>query len=586
MAYYYNSTEDCFGPISIGVKVNIEECCTDPIPDYVIVDENGNPKTDFCVGESVFLNGCVSIDANSYFMGIWEYELGGFANGDDNVGYSRTDPFWINAEPGCMMSLDDIWANFENYPFRAGHEYRIQFAVDNECTTSWHVKEDGIFTMAFPTPDYEYVDENGNPKSVFCLGETVYLDGSASLDENKYFLSIWQYNIGGFLAGEDNLGYSRLDPSWAQGEVGSLINLNQIWNNFEQAYFEPGFEYRVQLAVKGPCDNGWNVKEDELFTVICCDGPSICEAEFTVSTEEDDDGNISFTFNNSDEIYFDHTWTVFQHDSQGTGPYTVVAESHDPNFEFIGTIGGCYTIVHEVETPCGNCCYSREICNDKEEGKLVVLNGFGDCDLLCNLTTPTGLVCGVDEKGYLMLSWDDVPGATGYLVSLIFFDPECCDGEGTETAPYIIDTEESSVVLQFYPLCMSWTVTAKCGEERAETSEKQCFSYKDDCSGKDGPVMDPISLRGLWESPSELFIHPNPTTSIINYSLELKTGDVIEKITILDLTGKVIDKLNVNQTMENELTGTYRFESNLSGIYFIQVQLETGIITKKIMVLK
>ncbi|MDA9774602.1 T9SS type A sorting domain-containing protein, partial [Saprospiraceae bacterium] len=583
-AYYYNDNADCFGPISIAVKVSIVECCEDPTVDYIILNENGNPQTDFCVGDDVFLNGCVSVDATKYFIGIWEYELGGFAAGEDNVGYSRTSPFWINAEPGCMMSLDDIWANFENYEFRAGHEYRVQFAVQNECSTEWIVKEDGIFTMAFPTPDYTYVDENGIPKNVFCVGETVFLDGSESIDENKFFLSIWQYNIGGFAAGESQLGYSRLNPSWAQGEVGSLINLNEIWANFQGDYFEPGFEYRVQLAVKGECSNGWNVKEDELFIVICCEGPSVCDAEFTVSTEEDKEGNISFDFNGSHEIYFEHTWTVFSHPASGTGPYTQVASSNNPDFSFEGTLGGCYTVVHEVVTPCGSCCYSREICNDSE-GSLKISSSSVDCDLLCTLVTPAGLACTINKENAAQLIWDEVPGATSYQVVMVFNDPDCCGGEG-HTQGQVVNTEENFLTLGLVPSCFSWKVRAICHEEFGQFSGKVCFNS--DC-GTEIPKDDiqaDIEDRGTGKNSTNLEVYPNPTSQMINYSITLEYGEAIQNIALIDMNGKLIENIDFEPTTDLSVQGTHVLQNDLLGIYFIRLQLNSKVVMKKIMIIR
>lgn len=564
-------------------------CCEEPEVDYIIVDENGNPKTDFCVGDEIFLNGCVSENATRYFIGIWEYESGGYAAGDDNVSWSGTNPFWIESEPGCLMNLNDIWDNYNNYEFRADHEYRIQFAVDNDCSNEWIVKEDELFTVSFPTPEYHYVDANGNPKDVFCLGEPVYMDGSASSGEDKYFLSIWQYNIGGFDAGEDNLGYSRLDPEWAQGEVGSLINLNEIWDNFEGDYFEPGYEYRVQLAVQGPCDRGWNVKDDEFFTVICCDGVEYCKAEFTVSTEEQHDGNIIFNFNNNDEIYYNHTWTVFQHDNSGEGPYTEIQTSNDPDFGFIGEIGGCYTIVHAVETPCGSCCYSREICNDFEEGRsnsLVSSNESVDCDLLCDLTTPDGLSCKINKSGYLVLFWNEVPGATSYEVTLNFSDPDCCGKESKETNSAQITSESNSITLEYYPICMSWTVTAICDDTRGQTSKKKCFSYKDPCFKEipnDNPQDD--GGLGLLIDP-DIKLYPNPVTDILQYDINLNKGEVLQGITLLNIDGSVIDRINFNTSNSGKVRGEYNINQTSPGIYFMQFQLNTQTITKKVIVIK
>ncbi len=564
-----------------------------PTPDYVYVDAQGNPKDHFCFGETVYLDGSDSKAEDRFFLSIWKYEIGGFAAGASHLAYSRLDPSWQQGEVGSLINLNEIWANFQSDEFEACHEYRVQLAVKGECDNGWNVKEDEIFIVEFPTPDYVFVDSQGNPKDEFCFGETVYLDGSGSKAEDRYFLSIWEYEIDGFASGASNLAYSRLIPSWHQGEVGSLINLNQIWDNFQTDYFRPGHEYRVQLAVKGECDNGWNVKEDEVFTVVCCEEVETCEAKFTVEFKEDDDGNLFYTFNNENESFYSHNWTVFQHDLQNTGPYTQVASSSNSDFEFVGELGGCYTVFHEVTTPCGSCCYSREICNKSKTEKELESNEV-DCNILCNLSTPTGLTCKIGEEGFLTLSWNEVPSATSYIVSMDFYDPTCCEGgeEGPRSEPKETKVERNSITLKFYPTCMSWTVTPVCEKGEGQTSAKVCFNVERGCGeikyeNDSGIGLDRESkeIIRIAANDIELLAFPNPTTDLINYSIILGDADTVKEIAIMDLSGKIIEYIEVNEQIGSEISGTHTFTNDLSGIYFIRVQLDSKVITQKIMVI-
>lgn len=582
--------------------IHSEPIFCDPVPSYGIYNGDGVLTSEFCVGDKVVLKACASKFETKYRIGIFEYEIGGYANGDDNTGYSRTDPSWIQTQAPCDISLNDIWANFEDYEFRAGFEYRVQLAVQNDCSSGWFVKDDGIFTFHHPTPDYVYVDENGTPKNEFCVEEIVYLNGSASFDENKYFIGLWKYNLGGFANGEGHLAYSRTDPKWQFGEVGEQINLNEIWGNFQDFVFEPGFEYRVQLVVRGECDpGGWNVKEDEVFTVVCCEDVDGC-ADFEVTTVEDSDGNILFTFTNKDNFSYSHQWTVYQHEKQDEGPYEVVAESNDPDFEFTGAIGGCYTIVHHVDTPCGSCCYSREVCNDAEKGGFQQLSSTVGCDINCDDIVPTGLSCTVLENGLMRFDWDDVEGVDFYLFRFLPFDPECCDDNiPSNEAGRVTDISEYEFEdLATAHICFSWRVEVYCEGGGGQLSPKKCYSPEEGCGDmpedddpkdddpKDDDPKDPKfkAINGASAlGSSSISVYPNPTKGEINLDLHLGDDENVENISVIGLDGRVIDNILFKQ-QEERAVGKYSFQSDLSGIFFIRVQLNDKVLMKKIMLIK
>jgi PKD repeat protein len=79
------------------------------------------------------------------------------------------------------------------------------------------------------------------------------------------------------------------------------------------------------------------------------------------------------------------------------------------------------------------------------------------------------------------------------------------------------------------------------------------------------------------ENPS-LTIYPNPSEGQIHISLP---GISVEKITILDLTGKTVQFDNTMQTF-----GTLSIEIPKQGIYFVKIQSEDQVFMKKILIQK
>lgn len=312
-----------------------------------------------------------------------------------------------------------------------------------------------------------------------------------------------------------------------------------------------------------------------------------CDARFIVNTNEEINGNLLFTFDFEDRSYYEHSWTVAQHPALGTGPYTQVAQSNDPDFAFQGTLGGCYTFFHEVTTPCETCCFTRVVCNKNagEKGKESGLEGT-DCDVLCDLIPPIDLSCDRDAEGSILLTWSAVPGATGYGVSFVFNDPECCGVHPLGTWEYEMWATDNSLQLNFSPNCMSWTVTPICSKGSGQTSEKACYDSKLKCIGKkEGNGKSHSELR-LSEKASAFTAFPNPTTGLINYSITLDETDTIYEIAIMDLSGKIVEYIEVDAPIGKEINGTHTFANGLSGVYFIRVQLDSKVITQKVMLVK
>ena len=83
-----------------------------------------------------------------------------------------------------------------------------------------------------------------------------------------------------------------------------------------------------------------------------------------------------------------------------------------------------------------------------------------------------------------------------------------------------------------------------------------------------------------------LSVYPNPSNGNINYSLSLDEFDRVVDISILDMSGQVIDRIDFEQSTERFINGTHSFEDQLAGLYIIRVQLDSEVITEKVMIVK
>lgn len=354
-----------------------------------------------------------------------------------------------------------------------------------------------------PVPRYIFTDADGNQRTEFCFGEEVFMDGTASTDEDSHFISIWQYNIGGLAAGEDNLAYCRIFPGepglvFQDGEV-PVRSLSAIWADcFGTPDFEPGFEYRLQLVVTNECFGGWHAKEDEVFTVTCCPENELDPSFRLTNTIFGDD---TYTIEAIDyELYEDqnaiHEWFVYTEDPDGsTNP---IATIEGPTFSYdLTEYGQEYFVIHRVRTECEERCFRTCISNGGNgnadqsgetgregsrggESMITCLGEEVDCDLI------NGIFSSCDELGAPTnlhvvdgnLVWGPVLGASNYSVTGTIGGLTSCNCGGTVSIDLLIgETMNSSLPIPDFLLdrCFEWTVTAICADGNNAVSEPACY---------------------------------------------------------------------------------------------------------------
>ena len=99
---------------------------------------------------------------------------------------------------------------------------------------------------------------------------------------------------------------------------------------------------------------------------------------------------------------------------------------------------------------------------------------------------PQKLACDYNAGG-VMLEWEDVPGAQGYIIEVIYNDDDCGCGTGGSTytvSELVIDPSYlvTNLYLELYNKCFSWRVTTVCDEQSvSEDSEVICFDGSQDC---------------------------------------------------------------------------------------------------------
>ena len=480
-------------------------CCLEPVPDYVIVDADGNPKTEFCPGEEVFIDGSGSENEDRWFLSIWQYNIGGLAAEEDNLAYCRIYPdeptlTFEDGQVPASLPLNPIWGDCFGTPvFAPGFEYRIQLVVTNDCYGGWHAKEDEVFIVKEELiPDYIFVDEFGNPKDTFCFGEDVFIDGSASENEEEWFLSIWQYNIGGLAGEEDNLAYCRIFPeeptlTFEEGQVPASLPLNPIWDDcFETPAFAPGFEYRIQLVVKNECEN-WKAKEDMVFYVVCCNDEFSADPSFKLDQEDHEEDHytiIPIAYELFENLNATHEWYVYSGDYPD-GPFTPITIIEGETFSFESAEYGVeYFVIHKVITDCGERCFRTCTSNggggaQDEGGEREASTCLGeeiDCDLIddifpqCSaLMAPANL-----QVSGTSLTWAPVPGAVSYTIYGQIGGPSVCNcGDDFQFSFTIGNSTTNSISVPAWLVnrCFQWTVVANCGDGVSSmSSEPACYA--------------------------------------------------------------------------------------------------------------
>lgn len=422
---------------------------------------------------------------------------------------------------------------------------------------------------------FNFEDTAGIHKDRFCYGEDVFIDGSASESEDRYYIDLWRRPIGS----PNNFDWVS-GLGWTVNQQVGVINLSDAFANIGY-YFQPGYEYRVKLAIANPpfCIPWTEVTHE--FVLECCDG--FFSADFGLRYDGQPGSPAylqvhSFQSYASLHIPVTHTWTVLASPNENGGPYTLVntmtTTGAGPYTVFDDVQAGIYyTVIHTVETACGKVCYGKQRYG--VEGGMLVgeirdnsdadceLCGPIDCSLLDRICLPPANVRMrfVSALNSWIMSWSSVPGVQHYVVEINYG----CEEPGQFVSVSTLNT--------FYILgggydphgytCLTYRVGYRCpGEEYMVWSDWQLLTPHFASEDSDGAA----AMRS--QNNEETKMYPNPTKEDVNL---LFSAPFTGLVRVMDMTGRAI----MTQNIENQLQTSFSVADLPNGVYWVLTQAGT-----------
>ncbi|MDZ4705721.1 MAG: zinc-dependent metalloprotease [Saprospiraceae bacterium] len=444
-------------------------------------------------------------------------------------------------------------------------------------------------TVAVPTfagnatASYTLEDVNGVVKDQYCVGEDIYLDGTASSNYDRFFLSAWKRPIGS----PDPFTY-HANYGWTFTSNIGIRNLTEMFLTSGESpgeVFAPGYEYEIQFAISSPLNCIPWIELTRRFTVTCC--ADFITADFKLNLV--DNGNnfslVAFDF----EAYGTttlHEWTVLSSPNPDGGPYTLVLETTTtgggPITLYNQAVSGLYYfVVHRVSTLCGEFCYGKRRQGDNGEGQpegggdsgACMLCGEIDCSVLDNICfAPENEIayCTSFPSNGVIFYWNPVQGATQYKVQIILNDYACCHS-GPQNAPLTYTTTNNYLSLGgLSRYCFSWRIGVVCNGQTVWT-EYHCFRGCDATEGEGPSIGLTVPGQGTTAAAATVQpqIYPNPANDELNVVLPLDAkADLIK---VVDLQGKVVfEQRNPEQHLKIDSSKL------IAGMYAIQVIYSDG----------
>jgi hypothetical protein len=188
-----------------------------------------------------------------------------------------------------------------------------------------------------------------------------------------------------------------------------------------------------------------------------------------------------------------------------------------------------------------------------------------DCKEDCRATAPTNV-----QVNGTTLSWDPVPGATGYIVEPAIAWPLGCSCQAPISL-LPIQTTGASVVLPIGGItCAAVQVRTICGD------------------GTKSPPSDVVCVNGEVyvkdERLRQTSVSPNPTNGELNFIIEANEASEVT-IEIRNIYGKMVYSTITNVNSDSKKSLTWDGTSKLtSGMYFITFKTANETIIKKVFV--
>lgn len=442
---------------------------------------------------------------------------------------------------GIQVNVNDVLIIAVNFFSGNGQIPNFQLAVGGTYGGGGNAGYTGL--------PYSLADETGSPKTSFCLGEDVMLNGAGAISAN-YKLEL--------LPATGNTPLATHEVS--TGSPNS-INVTKIFRDLEGFNFQTGINYRVKLLVKGPCGCFETIRT---FKYECC--PSSFKPDFTIQSSNGIINGISGATGN-------HTWEVFQTSTFEDNVLSALGTYHETNLSQDLGAGSCYLIRHTVNNQCGTGCAAQRFCSLNCE------------DRECNLGVPDNI--NYDPVSF-NLSWNAVPNALNYVV-VVTVDG-CCGAQSNYLNTATLTPATNFCSLNPFSLvpnpprsiqCLNITIYAVCPYGTKSAVSTLCYYYG---SSKENPNNN---LTGISENNilnDNLSIYPNPASQHVTLDFGLAArGEMYFEI--YNSIGQIIEKaqpLVITNGKNSVQINTARYSK---GVYNLKLVDASGqVLIKKLVI--
>ncbi len=558
----YTSVREYSEFIDTNIVNNDCDSCFDFALDYQLVDAYGNPETNFCPEEEIFVDVLEIINTHQYHIDLW------IQDGDGDLDWISGAGWVPEASPDGV----NIVSLFENDPedpvtFENDVPYVLKIAVDNSMCGWVEVLKPFVFKEL--SVSFHLEDENGIEENEFCLGDDIYLDGSATFPWNgqSYFMDLHIVNPDGSLT----YVARQEDDGWVNGSLNDPINITKLFENDIETpvTFQPGITYQVKLAIDDQfC--GWAQQTQDF----------IYHQATVVAHLEDENGTQQTTFCLSEDVFLNASATppwngqsyfMDLHIVNPDGSLTYVAQQYE-NGWFNGSLDDPINITHlfenDIETPVTfqtGVVYQVKLAIDDDYcgwAQHLMQFSLEDC---CNLPAPTNL-----QSFGTNLTWDPVLGAAGYLVEATLSWPMNCS---------------CSYPVSIVPILTTATqVTIPIGPNNCTAVQVRTL-----CA--DGTASDPsdvICVRpgfNMINSPTSISISPNPNQGRMHIKVDTSPEVESASLIIYSIKGNLIDSFTSLKTDKGVLDFDLDLSSKLKhGVYIFTFRVGNETITKQVIV--
>ncbi len=533
--------------------------------DFHFEHENGVEDDVFNICEDVWLDGSATFNTSSFYMDIWKVIPGSdpdwLANQGGNDG-------WVQGSPD-LLNITQIFGGSVNWV--SGCTYEVKVAISHPLC-GW-TSETHQFTLEGELIDHDIEPFWSHPDCPEIVCEADEWPIIVLNDDGNPVV-----NGGGITVVWDNL-----DTWWVNENIQADFIFVSAFENWEATITYPDGCVYTETYQEICC-------EDDIFIKVF-DCPSDNQLNEYIGGIR---AQLEETSNPKLEKHLNDVELLRGKDGPKDGPDVIAEEEKDCDPCEIGYV--LIQLVDENGDEIDASYYDTFSWDDGTQvtSKLVflpmdneicftatkIVEGFEcvyedcfyyDCDDGCpdELAAPTNL-----QVNGTTLSWNPVPGATGYIVhSPSGGGPilNCNCTFGMSIAP--IQTENNFVVLtgNLANSCFVWQVTAICGEDtQSHPSGQACYG-----GSKFEIIKDEL------KSFENVSVSPNPTSGnmIIEMDTNYETDVLVE---IYDFYGNKV------HSFENQVSSHKSVQwdgSNLNeGVYFIYFKTDKETLYRKVIV--